>query len=65
MEQVKTSHQKELRDYEMQIDIQRKLSHLHQGEEKNKGFRKNHDSNGGDGGAGGAGSGGIFSHFWL
>jgi len=60
MEQVKSSFVKELSDHETQIDIQRRrvLSHLHIGEEKNKGFRKNHDSNGGDGGDGNAGAGG-------
>ena len=55
MEEVKSSFGKELRE----IDSQRRrvLSQLHIGEEKNKGFRKNHDSNGGDGGAGAGGSG--------
>ena len=49
MEQVISSFQKELLDF----------AHLHIGEEKNKGFRKNHDSDGdaGDGGAGGTGAG--------
>ena len=58
MEKVYSSYQKELRDYE-----RKGLAHLHIGEEKNKGFRKNHDSNGGDGGAGSAGAGGVFSNF--
>ena len=53
MEKVISSFQKELLDF----------AHLHIGEEKNKGFRKNHDSNGGDGGAGAAGIGGVFYNF--
>ena len=51
MEKVISSYQKELLDF----------AHLHIGEEKNKGFRKNHDSDGdaGDGGAGCAGGSGA------
>ena len=62
MEEVKSSYQKELRDYEIDIDKRRKgLANLHIGEEKNKGFRKNHDSNGGDGEGDGAGAVGSTS----
>ena len=63
MEKVKSSYQKELRDFAQK---RKGLAQFHIGEEKGKGFRRNHDSDGGDGGAGAAGAAGargVFSNF--
>ena len=55
MEELKSSYEDELTTMAM--------AHIHIGEEKNKGFKKNHDPNGGGGGAGAARSVGFFNNY--